>query len=251
MNRYNLTTGVVDKIEWDEGAGVTRVWVKLPDHIRHLPIVCPEDCIHISTAKKKSRKSTSSQAQQGKNVPGPGGEPRAPRNGSWKESLSFKVSETLCDSAESPHESMAHRQSVPRAGGASPGSDWKGSIAFRVSQTRRDSDEQREFERAQQRETFAAADADGSGHLDFVKFVQMDINNGLSMAAKRRLFDSLDVDRSGKLAMEEFAMYAAAVKIQARHRGGRDRWVLGSVSSNGRSGDANLLHAFTGNKSKS
>jgi hypothetical protein len=188
---------------------VTRVWVKLPDHIRHLPIVCPEDCIHISTAKKKPRKSASPQAQQRKSVPLAGGA-RAPQILSWKETLAFRVSQSLSDSADAE------------------------SNSFRANQSGSDSAEERESGRARSRKAFAAADADGSGHLDFDEFARMDINNGLSMAAKRRVFDSLDVDRSGKLVMQEFAMYTAAVKIQARHRGGRDRCCfMGSVLRGG------------------
>lgn len=150
-----------------------RQQVKLPDHIRHLPIICPKECIHITTPKKKKGKRT------------PMADPK----------IGFPAGADLLSSSSDRLRQPSDTSAMPEA------SD----------------------ERGRQQVAFASADADKSGRLDFEEFSRMDINKKLGPATRKAIFEQLDTDRSGELTMEEFAMYRAAVKIQARHRGGRDR----------------------------
>ena len=73
--------------------------------------------------------------------------------------------------------------------------------------------------RTELREAFEQADEQGSGNIDFDKFVEMRCNAGKSRSKLRKTFEELDADGSGTIDLLEFSAYRDKLEEQVRDRG--------------------------------
>ena len=67
--------------------------------------------------------------------------------------------------------------------------------------------------------TFASADIDGSGFIEFEEFCLLSVNKGLGRDELKKMFEALDYNQNNKLNRNEFSMFEAEKPMLTHQRG--------------------------------